>query len=56
MTSKVDRYNNNTVLGDMKGESLQDLYDNVKVYLETLIEKINLHQLNSVSAVSRGIC
>lgn len=41
MTSKVDRYNSYPVLEGMKGESLQDLYDNVKVYLETLIEKIN---------------
>ena len=41
MTSKVDRYNGYPVLEDIKGESLQDLYDNVKVYLETLVEKIN---------------
>lgn len=41
MTSKSDKYNNYPVLDDMTGESLQDLYDNVKVYLEVLMEKIN---------------
>lgn len=41
MTSKSDNYRNYPVVDDMRGESLQDLYDNVKVYLDTLIEKIN---------------
>ena len=41
VTSKSDKYNNYPILDDMTGESLQDLYDNVKVYLEVLMEKIN---------------
>lgn len=41
MTSKEDKYREYPVLDEMKGDSLQDLFDNVKVYLETLVEKIN---------------
>ena len=41
ITNKADKYSNYPVLDDMTGESLQDLHDNVKVYLEVLMEKIN---------------
>lgn len=41
ITSKSDKYRDYPVLDDMTGESLQDLYDNVKVYLEVLMEKVN---------------
>ena len=41
ITNKVDKYREYPVLDDIKGESLQDLVDNVKVYLDTLIEKLN---------------
>lgn len=41
MTSTNDKYRNYPVLDDMVGNSLQDLYDNVKTYLDFLMEKIN---------------
>lgn len=41
ITSKQDQYRGYPVLDDMKGESLQDLYDNVKTYLDILMENIN---------------
>lgn len=41
MTSKQDKYNNYPVLDDITGESLQDLHDNIKTYLDVLLEKLN---------------
>lgn len=41
MTSTNDKYRNYPVLDDITGNSLQDLYDNVKTYLDILMEKIN---------------
>ena len=41
ITSTQDRYKGYQVLDDIKGESLQDLYDNVKTYLDVLMEKVN---------------
>jgi hypothetical protein len=40
-SSTNDKYRNYPVLDDITGNSLQDLYDNVKTYLEVLMEKIN---------------
>lgn len=42
MTNAVDRYSGYTPLAGFKGESLSDLAENVKLYLDTLMEYINL--------------
>lgn len=41
MTNTQDRYKGYSVLDEIKGESLQDLYDNITTYLNILMEKIN---------------